>query len=249
MPNQNGAIIEMYDDGCKIADERLNLDVVMVDGKGKGHLSGEYVVKARQIMSNSGAISLIFKVDSVSKELVGNIQIESRGFVYSSEVRKVHTNVVDFCKSKYARHRKKGKDIKDIMRAIKDELGEYVRKEIGREPMVVPMFVYITRDVDKSKPPVEDRSRSSRDDDRRNRVAKTRFREGSRRVVDMRRVPSGALFLFYLIVFDIFFSIFIDYSIKRKIKNMKYSILMLLSIAFIGFSACVETPSPEQVIA
>jgi hypothetical protein len=31
------------------------------------------------------------------------------------------------------------------MKAIKDELGEFVRKEVGREPMVVPMYVYITK--------------------------------------------------------------------------------------------------------
>jgi hypothetical protein len=34
------------------------------------------------------------------------------------------------------------------MKAIKDELGEYIRKEVGREPMVVPMYVYITKNGD-----------------------------------------------------------------------------------------------------
>lgn len=43
MPNENGSIIEMYDNGCKIADERLNVDTVLIDGKWKGHLSGELV--------------------------------------------------------------------------------------------------------------------------------------------------------------------------------------------------------------
>jgi hypothetical protein len=31
------------------------------------------------------------------------------------------------------------------MKAIKDELGEFIRKDIGREPMVVPMYVFITK--------------------------------------------------------------------------------------------------------
>ena len=31
------------------------------------------------------------------------------------------------------------------MKAIKDELGEFVRQTVGREPMVVPMYVYITK--------------------------------------------------------------------------------------------------------
>ena len=39
MPNENGSIVEMYDNGCRIADHKLDLDTVLIDGKGKGHLS------------------------------------------------------------------------------------------------------------------------------------------------------------------------------------------------------------------
>ena len=35
MPHENGAIIEMYDDVVMISDEKLKLDTVLVDGKGK----------------------------------------------------------------------------------------------------------------------------------------------------------------------------------------------------------------------
>ena len=146
MPNENGTIIEMYDNGCRIAPKKLDLDAVLIDGKGVGHLSGEYVIKARQIMAHDGVVSLIFKVDSTSKELVGNIQIESRGFVYSSEVREIHTNVVEFAKSKYNANKKKGKDTKDIMKAIKDDMSDFLQKEVGRKPMVIATFVYISRE-------------------------------------------------------------------------------------------------------
>jgi hypothetical protein len=94
-------------------------------------------------MAEDGMVSLIFKVDSASKALVGNIQIESRGFVYSNEVRTVHTKVVNFAKSKYNTLHKKGKEVRDILRAIKDDLGEFIDKEIGREPMVITSYVYI----------------------------------------------------------------------------------------------------------
>lgn len=146
MPNENGTIIEMYDNGCRVAPEKLDLDTVLIDGKGKGHLSGEYVIKARQIMAHDGVVCLVFKIDAQTKELVGNVQIESRGFVYSSEVKHVHTNVVEFAKQKYYDKLKQKKEIKDIMKIIKDELSDYVMKEVGRQPMVVPMYVYISRD-------------------------------------------------------------------------------------------------------
>lgn len=142
----NGAIVEMYDDGVKVSDKPLKLDTVMVDGLGMGHLSGEYVVKARKIMSEDGALALIFKVDTKTKELVGNVQIESRWFVYSSEVQKIHTEVVDFVKKKYYMHLKETTDVKMILKMIKDELGWFIEKNIGRVPMLMPMFVYINTD-------------------------------------------------------------------------------------------------------
>ncbi len=37
-------------------------------------------------------------------------------------------------------------DIKDNLRQIKEEFGEFVAKIIGRVPMLMPMFVYINKD-------------------------------------------------------------------------------------------------------
>jgi len=147
MPHENGAIIEMYDDVVMISDEKLKLDTILVDGKGKWHLSGEYVVKARHIMAQNGIVSFIIKVDTQTKQLVGNIQIESRGFVYSSEVKNIHTQIVDFVRSKYNQNTKRNMDVRNNLRLIKEDLWSFINKVIGRTPMIVPMFVYINRDA------------------------------------------------------------------------------------------------------
>ena len=146
MPNRNGDIIEMYDNVVLISDKSIKLDTILIDGKGQGHMSGEYVIKARHIMAKNWIVWLIFKVDTKSKELVGNIQIESRGFVYSSEVQDIHTKIVEFARAKYNDYQKKWKEVKDNLRQIKDDLGEFISKIIGRVPMLMPMFVYINRD-------------------------------------------------------------------------------------------------------
>ena len=143
----NGQIIEMYDDVMFTSEKRIKLDTVMIDGKGKGHLSGEYVMKARNIMAESGVVGLIFKVDTKTKELVGNIQIESRGFVYSSEVKKIHTQIVEFARAKYRDNSKRKMEIKDNLKSIREDLGEYITKIIGRIPMLMLMYVYINREA------------------------------------------------------------------------------------------------------
>jgi hypothetical protein len=35
MPNNNGDMIEMYDDVVLISDEKLKLDTILIDGKGQ----------------------------------------------------------------------------------------------------------------------------------------------------------------------------------------------------------------------
>ena len=144
---ENGQIIEVYDDVAFVSDKRIKLDTVMIDGKGEGHLSWEYVMKARSIMSENGVVWLIFKVDTKTRELVWNIQIESRWFVYSSEVKKIHTQIVEFARAKYNDNAKKKMDVKDNLKLIRDELGEYITKIIGRVPMLMLMYVYINREA------------------------------------------------------------------------------------------------------
>lgn len=147
MPAKNGHVIEMYDDVVLLWKDQMKLDTVLVDGKWKGHMSGEYVIKAREIMSQDGMLSLIFKVDTKTKQLVWNIQIESRGFVYSSEVKDIHTKVVDFAREKYLQNQKKRMMVKDNLKNIKIELWDYLNKVIWRAPMIIPMFVYINKDT------------------------------------------------------------------------------------------------------
>lgn len=147
MPLENGIVIEMYDEVVLQSAKKLKLDTVVIDGKGKGHLSGEYVIKARTIMAQDGVVALIFKVDTKTHELVGNLQIESRGFVYSSEVKAVHTKIVEFARSTYNANLKKRMDVKDNLRNVKEVLGEEIAKIIGRIPMLMVMWVYINREA------------------------------------------------------------------------------------------------------
>ncbi|MEI6118618.1 MAG: hypothetical protein WCP92_05335 [bacterium] len=110
-------------------------------------MSGEYVIKARHIMAQNGVVSLIFKIDTKSNELVGNIQIESRGFVYSSEVKTIHTQIVEFARAKYNENQKKRMDVRDNLKKMKEDLGGFIEKIIGRIPMLMPMYVYINRET------------------------------------------------------------------------------------------------------
>lgn len=154
MPNENGSIIEMYENGIKISDEKINLQTVLIDGKWKWHLSWEYVIQARKIMAHDGVLIITYKIDTNSKDIIWNIQIESRWFVYSSEVKKVHTLIVNFARSEYNNAIKnlvrkwipeKDINVKDVLKDIKKKLEDYTAEHVWRVPMIITSFVYINR--------------------------------------------------------------------------------------------------------
>jgi ribonuclease J len=155
MPEGNGVIIEMYKDIVIQSDKRLRLDTIIVDGKGIGGLQGEYVSKARKIMSESGMLTFILKVDVKTRQIVGNIQIESRGFVYTTEIRKVHTDIVKYVEKEYRSRIGKYDNVKQCLKDIKSDLEIVLQKSLDRLPLIVPMFVYMNSDGEMIEDSVE----------------------------------------------------------------------------------------------
>jgi len=154
MSNENWTVIEMYENWVKISDEKIKLNTILIDGKWQWHLSWEYVVQARKIMAHDGVLIITYKIDTNSKEIIWNIQIESRWFVYSSEVKKIHTLIVDFARSEYRKIIKwlikkwiKPEDInvKDVLKEMKKKLETFSTEHTWRTPMVITSFVYINK--------------------------------------------------------------------------------------------------------
>jgi mRNA degradation ribonuclease J1/J2 len=54
--------------------------------------------------------------------------------------------VVEYARSNYNDLLKKRFETKEIMRTIRDNLAEFMMKKVGREPLVIPMYVYIGKD-------------------------------------------------------------------------------------------------------
>lgn len=146
MPEGNGAVLEIYKDKIILSPNRLKLDTIIVDGKGIWGLQWEYVSKARKIMSESWVLTFILKIDAQSKNMVGNIQIESRWFVYTTEIRKVHTDIVKYIEKEYNKRINGYESVKQCLKDIKAELESMLTRSLDRLPLIIPMFVYINND-------------------------------------------------------------------------------------------------------
>ncbi|MBI4121644.1 MAG: ribonuclease J, partial [Candidatus Ryanbacteria bacterium] len=83
---ENGAVIELTKENCRMTKERVPSNYVFVDGLGVGDIK-EVVLRDRQMMAADGMFVVIAVVDAQTGKLRGSPDIISRGFIYLKESR------------------------------------------------------------------------------------------------------------------------------------------------------------------
>ncbi|NDK08414.1 RNase J family beta-CASP ribonuclease [Candidatus Gracilibacteria bacterium] len=142
---ENGSIIDLAPNQT-VFKSRIKMPIqdIIIDGNGIG-TANSHVIKAREKMMDSGVLVIIYKVDTKTKEIIGNIKIESRGLVYLDEVKLVHKMVFKKAKDVYENTVGDVPDIeeKDLVKIIKTDLEALLLQKIERQPMIIPIILYV----------------------------------------------------------------------------------------------------------
>jgi len=140
----NGGILEFSKKGSRIRKEKADSSYVFIDGLGVGDI-GHVVLRDRQMLSEDGMYVITVLVDGKTKEVVGNIQITSRGFIYVKDnfdlVNETKTHVKKIIKKATSRDTKM--DSRQIENDIRDRVGEYLFQKTQRRPMVLPVVIEV----------------------------------------------------------------------------------------------------------
>lgn len=140
----NGEVLEFDKLGAaRKSKQKMIFRDVIIDGRGSAG-EGERVLNDRKIMSNGGAIVVLFRVYAESKRLVGDPDVISRGLIYGSEQTDITNEVIATAKKAYEEELQRGEtDRKAFKRAVNGALYRYFDRKLDREPMVIPLFVEI----------------------------------------------------------------------------------------------------------
>ena len=140
----NGGIIEFSKKGSRIRKEKADSSYVFVDGLGVGDI-GHVVLRDRQMLSEDGMYVITVLIDSKTKEVIGNMQITSRGFIYVKEnfdlVNETKRKVRDIVKKSTSRDTKM--DYRQVENDIRDKIGEYLFQKTQRRPMILPVVIEV----------------------------------------------------------------------------------------------------------
>ena len=84
-------------------------------------------------------------IDSKSKEIIGNIQVTSRGFIYVKEnfdlVNETKKRVQKIVKETTSQ--KTSLEKKFIENSIRDKVGQFLFQKTQRRPMVLPVIIEV----------------------------------------------------------------------------------------------------------
>jgi len=143
----NGHVLEVpeEDKGLPyLLKEKADASYVFVDGLGIGDI-GHVVLRDRQMLAQDGMVVVTVIIDSKTKNIIGNIQITSRGFIHVKE----NFDLVNETKRKVERvvkdntSRGSSIDWDQIRNQIREVVGQFLFTKTERRPMVLPVVIEV----------------------------------------------------------------------------------------------------------
>jgi ribonuclease J len=109
---------------------------VYVDGLGVGDI-GNVVLRDRKHLSQDGFIVCIVAIDEHEGEVIYGPEIISRGFIYMRE----QEELIKRAEEAVSKVLKKKSPTSVMENKIKDALGNFAARELGRRPMILPVVI------------------------------------------------------------------------------------------------------------
>lgn len=139
----NGEIVTFKNGKLQDYRDTIDIEDVMIDGIGVGDV-GDKVIDDRIQLSNDGVVIIGITVDSKSKKVIANIDVQTRGFVYlkdSANVINGINEIAEKCVSEYSKDNKL--EAIEIRSTIKDKVNRFISKETGKRPVVLPIIIEV----------------------------------------------------------------------------------------------------------
>ena len=141
----NGDVLTITEKDAYLGRKDINVGEILIDGTAIGDVN-DYVMKDREILSQDGALIIVSHVNPKSREILGDIEIVTKGFVYVQEseellleVKKLFMEVSEkFLESKYI-------NWNDYKREVRNKINHFIYQETKRSPITIPVIISTER--------------------------------------------------------------------------------------------------------
>lgn len=139
---ENGDVLELDYKGIDVSSS-VQAGAVLVDGLGIGDV-GNIVLRDRKWLSEDGLIIVVVTLSKKTKKVLAGPDIISRGFVYVRESGDLMDEAREVVTKTLERLEREGNsDWNYLKTEIKDDLKNYISREIKRKPMILPIIMEV----------------------------------------------------------------------------------------------------------
>jgi ribonuclease J len=144
--SDNGRVTELASTGVHLLEDKVTEKFVLVDGTGVGDVSSE-VINDRQMLSKEGVLVVVMTIDK-KRQLVGNPEIISRGFVYMKSAGDLVSSIKSYVSENFESDiqpiASNSSDYWSTLRNnLKRNVSNFIYKKTEKEPMILPVVVQI----------------------------------------------------------------------------------------------------------
>ncbi len=141
----NGGVFELDEKNvATVLKEKADTSYVFIDGLGVGDI-GHVVLRDRQVLAQDGMVVITAIIDSKTKNIVGNIQITSRGFIHVKEnfdlVNETKRKVEKVVKENTSKDSSIDWDL--VRNQLREVIGQFLFTKTERRPMVLPVVIEV----------------------------------------------------------------------------------------------------------
>ncbi|MDA3815364.1 MAG: ribonuclease J [Patescibacteria group bacterium] len=141
----NGQVFEFdFQGNGKLTPEKVPSSYVMVDGLGVGDV-GNVVLRDRKLLAEDGMFTITVIIDKKKREIIGEPQVTSRGFIYVKEnfdlVNATKRNVKKIIINSTSKDADPNWDY--IKKNIRDDVGQFLFQKTQRRPMILPVVIEV----------------------------------------------------------------------------------------------------------
>jgi ribonuclease J len=143
----NGHVLEVPEEKTgfpKLIAEKADTSYVFIDGLGVGDI-GHVVLRDRQMLAQDGMVVVTAVVNGKSKNVVGSIQVTSRGFIHVKEnfdlINEVKRKVQKVIKDNTSKDT--SLDWELVRNQIREQVGQFLFQKTERRPMVLPVVIEV----------------------------------------------------------------------------------------------------------
>ncbi|HPG42864.1 MAG TPA: ribonuclease J [Acholeplasmataceae bacterium] len=137
----NGDVLTFDEQDVYVSKGDINVGEILIDGTAVGDVN-DFVMKDRELLAEDGALLLVAHVSPKTKQILGEVTIVTKGFVYVQESEELLAKVKETFMDVSKKHLD-GKYINwnEYKRDVRNEVNRYIYQETRRSPITIPVII------------------------------------------------------------------------------------------------------------